>query len=72
MTMGGGAVVCKAGKVQNSGYVVPHPHVLGRTATGAVSTGDRCPVGGVAQAECAPGREDGKLENLAKTVSAVQ
>ena len=28
-----GAVVYKAGKVQNGGYVVPHPHVLGRTAT---------------------------------------
>ena len=28
-----GAVVYKAGKVQNGGNVVPHPHVLGRTTT---------------------------------------
>ena len=28
-----GVVVCKAGKVQDGGYVVPDPHVLGRTAT---------------------------------------
>ena len=33
VSLGAGAAVHKAGKVQNGGYVVPHPHVLGHTAT---------------------------------------
>ena len=37
-----------------------------------MSPGGRCPVGGVVQAECTPGREGGKLENLAKIVSAAR
>ena len=65
---------CRSTKqeVQNGGHAVPHPHVLGRTATRY-----RVPWGPVPGRWCGPSRvyprrEGGKLENLAKIVSAAR